>query len=216
MKGRDIHVTSIQHIEFRKHEKPDPKQQLVGRTLWAIYLFYQKKYIRTLWLQLPAVEVSANIFVHFPSLVEVWNRHAHRYFWAPTMKLELDCVQSFLRADGGIVCIFHGFHVVCWCRRRNGGKHRGKVDNLSEIYIFLQYFFYEASWQPSNKELLVRAIACSVIDNVTFRHSRNRLRRMQKVNPRCMRYSNCFNQSSGAWHTLSPVWICVSLLSKQA
>jgi len=36
MKGRDIHVTSIQHIEFRKHEKPDPKQQLVGRTLWAM------------------------------------------------------------------------------------------------------------------------------------------------------------------------------------
>ena len=27
--------------------------------------------------------------------------------------------------------------------------------------------------QPSSKELLVRAVACSVMENVTFRHSRN-------------------------------------------
>jgi len=41
--------------------------------------------LRTLWLQLPALEVCANIFAYVPSVAQVGNRHVHLYFYAPTV-----------------------------------------------------------------------------------------------------------------------------------
>ena len=37
-----IHVTTIRHTEFRKYEKPGPKQQLLD-IIWQHIFFYEKR-----------------------------------------------------------------------------------------------------------------------------------------------------------------------------
>jgi len=41
----------------------------------------------------------------------------------------------------------------------------------------------EGSWQPSRKELLVRAVARSVMENVTFKHSKNPIAQNPQAEP---------------------------------
>ena len=67
----------------------------------------------------------------------------------------------------------------------------------------------------AQRRLGSRAVRSSLLEQspaVSWRMSPSgiqeiRLRKMHKVNPRWMRYFNCFNHSSGALHRLNPDWI---------
>jgi len=73
------------------------------------------------------------------------------------------------------------------------------------------------SWQPSSKELLVRAVACSVMEKVNFRHSRNPIAQNTQTEPTLHEVFHLLQSVERRLAQVESVdWIYVSLLSKQA
>jgi len=72
------------------------------------------------------------------------------------------------------------------------------------------------SWQPSSKELLVRAVACSVMQNVNFRHWRNPVAQNIQAEPTLNKVFQLLQAVEPRLAQVESIdWIYVSLLSKQ-